>query len=107
VTLVFDTPEGPIQPCAIYTGWTNGVAVNFEWMRKRPEAALRRPLDDLDSLPTIHRMRDEIVAKDFAKQPTVPLSELAGDGIRTLTHASEELLKHPSADATSDEAWAR
>lgn len=98
VTLVFDTPEGLIQPCAIYTGWANGVAVNFEWMRKRPTAALHRVLDDLDSLPTVHAMGDEIIAKNFAKRPTVPLAELARAGVSTLTHAIERLLDHPTAD---------
>lgn len=98
VTLVFDTPEGLIQPCAIYTGWTNGVAVNFEWMRKRPTAALHQVLDDLDSLPTVHAMRDEIVAKNFAKRPTVPMAELARAGVPTLTHAIDRLLDHPPAD---------
>jgi hypothetical protein len=43
-------------------------------------------------------MRDEIIAKNFAKRPTVPLAELARVGVPTLTHAIEQLLDHPTAD---------
>jgi integrase len=104
VTLVFNTPEGVIQPCAIYTGWTNGVAVNFEWMRKRPTAALHRVLDDLDPLPTVHSMRDEIVAKNFAKRPAVPLAELARVAVPTLIHAIERVLDQATADQAAERA---
>lgn len=97
VTMVFDVPEGVIQPCSIYTAseGSNGVAVNFEWMRRRPRAALSMVLDRLQELPTVGRLRDEIVAKDFAKRPTVPLSELTGERMALLLNALEALLDHP------------
>lgn len=101
VTLVFDTPEGPIQPCSIYAGWIDAIAINFEYMRKRPRAAVHQVLDDLNALPTIRSMRDEIIAKDFAKRPNVPLRELADDNITALTSAIERLLDHPPQEAPS------
>lgn len=90
-----------IQPCSIYTGWTNGVAVNLEYMRKRPREALQATRERLTELPTITRARDETVAKDYAKHPTVPLSELTGDRTTTLIQALESLLAHPAADGNA------
>ena len=102
--MAFKTDDGMIQPCFIYTGWTNGVGVNFEWMRKWPRAALEATLDRLAALPTIARARDEIMAKDFAKRPTVPLTELNGDRVTTLTDAIDDLLTHPTEQLDDEPA---
>lgn len=100
VTMAFETSEGMIQPCSVYTGQvSNGVAVNFEWMRRRPREALEATLERLAALPTIARARGEIVAKDYAKRPTVPLSELTGARMTIVIDALEALLDHPSANS--------
>jgi hypothetical protein len=98
-TMAFEVPEGMIQPCSIYTSGTgsHGVGVNFDWARRRPRASLEQLLEELAGLPTIARLRDEILAKDFAKRPTVPLSELTGERMDLLISAMQGLLEHPAA----------
>ncbi len=102
-TFVFEAPEGPIQPCAVYfTGSTVGIAINFEYARKRPRAALEQMLDRLaQQLPSVAEMRQEILDKDFAKRPTVPVSEYGDEGLNTLIQVLDTLLAHPPDEGTS------
>ncbi len=96
-TLVFDATEGPIQPCGVYFTPSGLVfAINFEWMRKRPHAAVEATLERLCALPAIAARRDEITGADFAKRPSVAAAELEGHHIDTLTDALETLLAHPT-----------
>jgi hypothetical protein len=96
VTMAFEGPEGMVQPCTVYVaGISHGVAVNFDWVRRRPPQALEALLDRLQILPTIARARSEILAKDYAKRPTVPLTELTGNRMTVLIEAFEALLTHP------------
>lgn len=96
-TLVFDTPEGPIQPCGVYFTPTGLVfAINFEWMRKRPRVAVEDTLERLCALPAIAARRDEITGAGFAKRPSVAAADLDEHHIDTLTDALEVLLAHPT-----------
>lgn len=101
VTMTFEAPEGMVQPCSIYTGsGSNGIGINFDWVRRRPKRALASFLEEIEQLPTIARAGAEILAKDFAKRPTVPLNELVGDGIEQLIGGLERLLTHPPEAAS-------
>lgn len=99
-TFAFEAPEGPIQPVSVYFISSGvGIAVNFDWMRRRPRPALERVLDDLSSLPTIAALRNEIASRDFAKRPTLPASEYRDGGIEALVRALETLLDYPAEPA--------
>lgn len=96
-TLVFDTPEGPIQPCGLYFTPTGLVfAINFEWMRKRPRVAVEDTLERLSALPPIAARRDEITGAGFAKRPSVAAADLNEHHIDTLTDALDALLAYPT-----------
>lgn len=90
-TFIFEAPEGPIQPCGVYfTGSGLRIAVNFDWMKRRPHAALEDMLAQLQVLPPIEAMSDEIVAK----RPMLPAAEYADGGIDALIKALDDLLAH-------------
>lgn len=52
-------------------------AINFGWLRRRPRWAAERFLDDLQPLPTIAAVRQEVIDKDFSRYPTMPISGMA------------------------------
>ena len=96
-TLVFDAPEGPIQPCGVYFSPSELVlGINFDWMRKRPHAAVEETLERLCAIPAIAARRDEIIDAAFAKRPSVPAADLQEDHVDTLTDVLEDLLAHPT-----------
>lgn len=97
-TLVFQAPEGRIQPCSVYLSSSGeaGIAVNLEWMRRRPPAAIDLVVDKLTAIPRIAEQRADIIANNYAKRPSIPLTELGEHGIDELTGALDTLLSHPT-----------
>lgn len=98
-TLVFDTPDGPIQPVSFWTGTFNGFSINFAWVRKRPSAVVEEFLDRLSVIDQIGGMRDDIVAAGYAKRPSVPLDALDGEWVTVLMDAIEGLVAAPPGQA--------
>ncbi len=96
-TLIFDAPEGPIQQCGGYFSPSELVlGINFDWMRKRPHAAVEETLERLCVIPAIAARRDEIIDAAFAKRPSVPAADVQQHHIDTLTDVLEDLLAHPT-----------
>lgn len=76
------TPTGDdVAPFSIFCGPRPTLSCNFGWSLKAGDVALRRFLDALiaSGLPLA---RDEIIAADFAKRPSVPLSALKDASVR-------------------------
>lgn len=95
-TLVFATPDGPIQPVSFWTGSYNAFSINFEWIRKRPTHLIEQFLDRVSIIDQIADMRDDIVAAAYAKRPSLPLDVLDDERIAVLKDAIEHLIAAPT-----------
>lgn len=95
-TLVFNTPDGPIQPISIWTGTFDGFSINFAWVRRRPTPIVEQFLDRLSIIDQIGDLHDDTVAAGYAKRRSVPLDALDDERIAMLMGAIEELIAEPS-----------